>query len=72
MNNALVLELTRQLLRWLSIYLVGVGLPDGLAALVAHPDVVENVAATLLMMLAETGWIMTKIRKWREGRSLAQ
>ena len=71
MSNALALELTRQLLRWLSIYLIGLGLPADLAALVAHPDIVANVAATAFLMLAETGWIMTKIRKHREGRRVA-
>jgi hypothetical protein len=65
MTPALTLEITRQLLRWLSIALIAWGLPPELAALVQHPDVAAQAAATVALLLAESGWMVSKWRAWR-------
>jgi hypothetical protein len=72
MTSAVFLELVRQLLRWLSLYLVGVGLPPQMAVLVEHPEVVAQVVALASLALAETGWLIVKakqLRTWIATRS---
>ena len=59
-------ELLRQVLRWLGVYLATVGLPEPLAALVSDPQTVSLVAAAISYGLADTGWLMKKIRGARK------
>jgi hypothetical protein len=72
MPSSFVLELVRQLLRWLSVWLISVGLPEPLAALVQDPEFVANVAAAISLSIAEGGWVVVKakqFRAWLRARS---
>ena len=63
--NPLVLEIIRQILRWLGVWLMTVGVPSELAALFDHPAAVDFVAGVILYAMADTGWLMAKWRQWR-------
>jgi hypothetical protein len=58
-------ELVRQLLRWLTIYLIGVGLPPDTVDFLGNPETVNFVGAILSLALAETGWVASKLRRQR-------
>lgn len=64
----LAFELARQLLRWIGVYLVAAGLPEPIAQLVAHPDVVAWVAGLITYAVAEAFWLMAKARGWVRSR----
>lgn len=64
--SSLYLEFVRQMLRWLALYLLGIGMPEPLAAFVENPEFVAYVAATLSLALAEGGWLITK---WKQLRN---
>lgn len=69
--NSFILELTRQSLRWLALYLIAQGLPPGIADLLGHPAVSDYVAGMVVYAIAESGWIVAKVRefrKWLEAR----
>ncbi len=65
MPSSLTLELTRQVLRWLCLYLVGFGLPPELARIVEHPEFVAQVAAAISLGLADGGWLVVKAKQFR-------
>ena len=64
MTNPFVLELLRQLLRWLSVWLIAAGLPAPLAAVLEHPETAAITAGLISLALAETGWLIAKMRQW--------
>lgn len=70
MHPSIVLELTRQLLRWLSVYLLGFGLPPGLVGIVEHPEFVAQIAAAISLGLADGGWLVVKAKQLRLWWSL--
>jgi hypothetical protein len=64
---SLVLELVRQMARWLVMVLLGFGVPDSLAKLVENPELVANVAAALVLALSEGGWVIVKFKQFKTG-----
>ena len=65
MQPSFILELARQLLRWLSIWLISVGLPEPVAALLEHPEFVAQLAAAVSLSLADGGWLVVKAKQLR-------
>ena len=63
--NPLLLELIRQALRWLGVWLMTIGVPEGVANLTAHEDVIVGVAGFISYAVADGGWIVAKWRQWR-------
>lgn len=64
-------ELSRQLLRWLGLYLVAAGLPETMRPLFEHPQAVAFVAGLLSYGLAEAGWLLSRLRRWWKGEPVA-
>lgn len=64
MSNPFVLELLRQLLRWLAVWLIGVGFPAPVAVVLEHPEAAAFAAGLISLALAETGWLISKVRQW--------
>lgn len=62
---SLVLELVRQMARWLVILLLGFGVPDSLAKLIENPELVANVAAALVLAFSEGGWTIVKFKQFK-------
>lgn len=62
--SPLALELLRQLLRWLGIWLVAAGVPEPLARLLEHPEAAAFVGGLISIAIAETGWLIAKVRQW--------
>lgn len=65
MKQSLILELVRQALRWLSIYLISVGLPEPLAVFVQDPELAAEIAAAITLSLADGGWLVVKAKQFR-------
>ena len=65
MSASLILEIIRQLLRWLSVYLLAAGVPEPLAAFVENPEVAQYLAAAISLALADTGWLIVKFKQFR-------
>jgi hypothetical protein len=63
--NPLVLELVRQVLRWLCVWLMTVGVPDEVIGLTANEDFIVGVAGLVMYLIADTGWLAAKWRQWR-------
>lgn len=62
------LELLRQGMRLLGLFLVTVGLPQPIADWVGEPETVNLVAGLIVYAMADTGWLaslMTRYRAWR-------
>lgn len=72
MKFATVLELARQLLRLVGLYLASVGLPDEYVKWLGDPTTVNLVAGFISYSTAETGWLVVKYKqfmKWfRKGK----
>ncbi|MGL5830021.1 MAG: hypothetical protein ACRC0L_10690 [Angustibacter sp.] len=60
--NPIALELVRQLLRWLGVWLMTIGVPEELAGLTTHEDTVLGVAGFIMYLVADTGWL---VARWR-------
>lgn len=67
MPTALKLELIRQALRWLAIFLATLGLPEPLLAFLGDPQTVNWVLAAIAYLVADTGWLASKITAARKG-----
>jgi len=63
------MEIIRQCLRWLAVYLVALGLPASIQPLFEHPEAAAVVAAAISYLLADTGWLVSKVRSWFRGRA---
>jgi hypothetical protein len=61
-------ELSRQLLRWLGVWLMTLGLPEDVAALIEHPEAVEMLAGAISYIAAEVFWALAKARGWVRER----
>jgi hypothetical protein len=68
MMNPLFLEIVRQVLRWLGVWLMTVGVPESIAGLTANEDAILGVAGLLMYLVADTGWLAAKWRAW-QGRA---
>jgi hypothetical protein len=62
--SPLAMELIRQALRWIGVWLMTTNLlPPSVAELVDDPETVALVAGFVSYALAEIGWIGSKVRK---------
>ena len=60
--HPLVMELVRQALRWLGVWLMTTGkVPAEVAALVDDAGTTEFVIGLISYGIAETGWLITKL-----------
>ena len=64
MNKGFALEVVRQSLRALTVYLLAAGMPPELAPLFEHPHAAELVIAFIFYAIAEVGWVIAKFREW--------
>ena len=71
MMNPLVLEIVRQGLRWLGVWLMTVGIPEEIAGLTTHEDAVLGVAGFVMYLVADTGWLAAKWHQFKEWRARA-
>ena len=61
--NPLTMELIRQALRWVGVWLMTTGLvPAEVAALFDDPETAAFVAGVVSYALAETGWLASKVK----------
>lgn len=65
MPQSFLLELVRQVLRWISIYLIGVGLPEPIAVTLDNPELAAEIAAAITLSLADGGWLVVKAKQFR-------
>jgi len=65
MPQSFLLELVRQVLRWISIYLIGVGLPEPIAVTFDNPELAAEIAAAITLSLADGGWLVVKAKQFR-------
>jgi len=63
--NPLFLEIVRQILRWIGVLLMTIGVPENIAMLTNNEDAVIGVAGLVMYLVADTGWLATKWRAWR-------
>lgn len=63
--NPLALEILRQVLRWLGVWLMTVGVPEEIAGLTMHEDFVLAVAGAVMYAVADTGWLMVKWKQFK-------
>ena len=67
--NPLLLELIRQVLRWIGVLMMNVPwMPSSLVALTGNEEIILWFAGLVSYGIAEAGWIVTKFRQWR-GRA---
>lgn len=69
MMQPIVLEIVRQVLRWLGVWLMTIGVPESIAGLTSHEDVIMGVVGFVMYAIADTGWIAAKWKQWREWRA---
>ncbi len=73
--SPLFLELVRQFLRWLGVWLMTIGVPESIAELTTHEDAVMAVIGAAMYATADTGWLATKWKQfqaWRKARRKAR
>lgn len=63
--NPLAMELIRQVLRWLGVWLMTIGVPESIAGLTTHEDAVLGVAGFIMYLVADTGWLAVKWKQFR-------
>ena len=72
--SPIFLELVRQLLRWIGVLLMTVGVPESIARLTTHEDAVMALIGAAMYATAETGWLATKwnqFKAWLKARRKA-
>lgn len=57
--NPLFLELVRQCLRWVGVWLMTVGVPEEVASLTSRQDFIVFVAGLVSYAAADTGWAVS-------------
>lgn len=65
MPQSLLLEFIRQFMRWFSVYLLTVGLPEPIANFVENPEFIQYLTVTIMLGLSETGWLVVKWKQFR-------
>lgn len=58
-----VLEIVRQVLRWIGVWLMTVGVPDELVGLTSNEDFIDGVTGFIMYALADAGWLVVK---WKQ------
>lgn len=67
MTQSFKLEIVRQALRALSVWLLALGMPNEFEQLFAHPQAAEITIAMAAYLIAEAGWVVAKVRQWWAG-----
>lgn len=62
------LELVRQVLRWAGVWLMTLGVPDQIATLTTHEDVIAGAVGFAAYLVADGGWLVAKWRQFQEWR----
>ena len=63
--QSFTLEFVRQCLRWLTIWLVGVGLPEPIAVAFDNPELAAEIAAAITLSIADGGWLVVKAKQFK-------
>lgn len=64
------LELVRQFMRWVGVWLMTIGVPESIASMTTHEDAIAGVVGFCLYVTADTGWLASKwaqIKAWLGG-----
>ena len=61
--NPLLLELIRQGLRWLGVWLMTIGVPESIVQLTGQEDVIMGIAGFVMYAIADTSWLVTFWRR---------
>jgi len=70
--NPLLLEIVRQLLRWLGLALINVPfIPEAIVGLTSNEEIILWVAGLVSYALADTGWLVAKWHQFRAWRARA-
>lgn len=67
--SPIFLELVRQFLRWVGVWLMTVGVPENIAGLTTHEDAVMAVMGAAMYATAETGWLAAKWKQFQAWRA---
>lgn len=63
------LEIVRQFMRWLGVWLMTIGVPESIAGLTSHEDAIMGVVGFAMYAVADTGWLAAKWRQFRAWRA---
>lgn len=63
------LELVRQFLRWVGVWLMTIGIPENVAGLTAHEDAIMGVVGFVAYLVADGGWLAAKWRQFQVWRA---
>lgn len=66
MGNALTLELVRQAMRLLGVWLMTIGVPKSLAIMTTSEDAIVAVTGLIMYAIADGSWLVTKWKQFRE------
>jgi hypothetical protein len=69
------LELVRQFMRWVGVWLMTIGVPESLAGMTSHEDAVMGVVGFCIYLTADGGWLASKwkqVRTWWAKRRRAR
>ncbi len=59
------LELVRQFMRWVGVWLMTIGIPEPIAAMTAHDDAVMGVVGFCIYLTADGGWLASKWKQFK-------
>jgi hypothetical protein len=64
--NPLLLELIRQVLRWLGVLMMQTPwIPSSIVALTTNEEIILWFAGLASYAVADTGWLVAKWKQWR-------
>lgn len=59
------LELVRQFMRWVGVWLMTIGVPESIATLTSHEEAIMGVVGFVLYATAEGGWLASKWKQFK-------
>jgi hypothetical protein len=69
--SPIFLELVRQFLRWVGVWLMTIGVPESIVGLTANEDAVMGVVGFIMYLVADAGWLEVKWKQFKEWRARA-
>ena len=63
------LELVRQFLRWIGVWLMTIGIPENIAGLTMHEDAIMGAVGFAMYLAADGGWLAAKWRQFQDWRA---
>ena len=63
--SPLFLELVRQFMRWVGVWLMTIGVPESIAGLTTREDAIMGVIGFFMYLTAETGWLAVKWKQFK-------